>query len=127
VITLDSTPADVKSGMSASVSITTAEADNVLAVPAIALVGANGSYSVQVMGSDGTITDVPVTVGLITTQYAAITAGLTAGDTVVTGTSSPRTSTASTTTNAGSLTGGFGGGFGGGGGTFTRNRTGGQP
>ena len=127
VITLDSTPADVKSGMSASVSITTAEADNVLAVPAIALVGANGSYSVQVMGADGTITDVPVTVGLITTQYAAITSGLNAGDSVVTGTSSPRTSTASTTTNAGSLTGGFGGGFGGGGGTFTRNRTGGQP
>jgi hypothetical protein len=111
--------------MSASVSITTAEADNVLAVPAIALVGASGSYSVRVMAADGTISTVPVTVGLITTQYAAITAGLNAGDAVITGTSSPRTSTASTTTNAGSLTGGFGG-FGGGGGTFVRNR-GGQP
>lgn len=128
VITLDSTPADVKSGMSASVSITTAEADNVLAVPAIALVGGNGSYSVRVMAADGSISTVPVTVGLTTTQYAAITAGLNAGDTVVVGTSSPRTSTASTTT-AGGLTGGFGGGFGGGnfGGGGTRNRTGGQP
>ena len=73
VITLDSTPADVKAGMSASVSITTAEADNVIAVPAIALVGSNGSYGVRVMGADGSISTVPVTVGLITTQYAAIT------------------------------------------------------
>ena len=56
VITLDSTPADVKAGMSASVSITTAEADNVIAVPAIALVGSNGNYSVRVMAADGTIT-----------------------------------------------------------------------
>jgi multidrug efflux pump subunit AcrA (membrane-fusion protein) len=124
VITLDSTPADVKTGMSASISITTAEADNVIAVPAIALVGSSGSYSVRVMGSDGTITDVPVTVGLTTTQYAAITSGINAGDSVVVGTSTPRTSTA--TTNAGNLTGGFGGGFGGGG-TFTRGRNGSQP
>jgi multidrug efflux pump subunit AcrA (membrane-fusion protein) len=125
VITLDSTPADVKSGMSASVSITTAEADNVLAVPAIALVGSTGSYGVRVMAADGSISTVPVTVGLTTTQYAAITSGLNAGDTVVIGTSSPRTSTATTT--AGGLTGGFGGGFGGGNfGGGTRNRTG-QP
>jgi multidrug efflux pump subunit AcrA (membrane-fusion protein) len=125
VITLDSTPADVKTGMSASVSITTAEADNVLAVPAIALVGSNGSYGVRVMAADGSITTVPVTVGLTTTQYAAITSGLNAGDTVVVGTSSPRTS--STTTNAGSLTGGFGGGFGGNFGGGGGGRNGGQP
>ncbi|HEY7938096.1 MAG TPA: HlyD family efflux transporter periplasmic adaptor subunit [Candidatus Limnocylindrales bacterium] len=114
VISLDTTPSDVKAGMSASVSITTAEADNVIAVPAIALVGSSGSYGVRVMGADGTISTVPVTVGLITTQYAAITGGVSAGDTVVVGVSTPRTSTAATTTNAGSLTGGFGG-FGGGG------------
>jgi macrolide-specific efflux system membrane fusion protein len=126
VITLDTTPTDVKAGMSASVSITTAEADNVLAIPAIALVGSNGSYGVRVMAADGSISTVSVTVGLITTQYAAITAGLNAGDTVVTGVSTPRTSTATTTTNAGSLTGGFGGGFGGfptgGGGTNRRGQ-----
>ncbi len=122
VITLDSTPADVQTGMSASVSITTAEADNVLAVPAIALVGANGSYTVRVMGTDGSISSVPVTVGLTTTQYAAITSGINAGDAVVIGTSSPRTAS---TTNAGNLTGGFGG-FGGGG-NFNRNRTPTQP
>jgi macrolide-specific efflux system membrane fusion protein len=121
VITLDSTPADVRDGMSASVSITTAEADNVIAVPAIALVGSSGNYTVRVMQADGSITAVPVTVGLTTTQYAAITSGITAGDTVVVGTSTPRTTTAGTTTNPGSLTGGFGGGFGGGG-TFTRGR-----
>jgi multidrug efflux pump subunit AcrA (membrane-fusion protein) len=124
VITLDKTPADVKTGMSASVSITTAEADNVIAVPAIALVGSNGSYSVRVMAADGSISEVPVTVGLTTSQYAAVTSGLNAGDTIVVGVSTPKTSTASnTTTNPGSLTGGFGGGFGGnfpGGGT--RNR-----
>ncbi len=113
VITLDSAPADVKVGMSASVSITTAEADNVLAVPAVALVGSSGSYGVRVMASDGSIMTIPVTVGLITTQYAAITGGINAGDTIVVGISTPRTSTTSTTTNPGSLTGGFGGGFGG--------------
>ena len=114
VITLDSTPADVRAGMSASVSITTAEADNVLAIPAIALIGSTGSYGVRVMAADGSISTVSVTVGLITTQYAAITAGLSAGDTVVTGVSTPRTSTATTTTNGGGLGGGFGGGLTGG-------------
>jgi len=125
VITLDSTPADVKAGMSASVSIITAEADNVIAVPATAVVGSNGSYGVRVMAADGSISTVPVTVSLTTSQYAAITSGIAAGDTVVVGVSTPRTAT-STTTNPGSLTGGFGGGFGGGG---TRNRapTGTQP
>ena len=126
LVGLDSTPAGTAAGMSASISVTIQQAANVIAVPATALVGSGGQYEVRVLDSSGAVQLVPVTVGLVTTSLAEIQSGLSAGDTVVVGTSSPRTSTATTTTNAGSLTGGFGG-FGGGAGGGTRNRTGGQP
>jgi membrane fusion protein, macrolide-specific efflux system len=64
------------------------------------------------MNADGSTTVKSVSVGLVTTSYAQITAGLNVGDVVVTGTSTTRTGT---TTGGGvnvqSLTGG--GGFGG--------------
>jgi multidrug efflux pump subunit AcrA (membrane-fusion protein) len=98
--------------MTASVTVTTASVDNATRVPATALQGsATAGYTVQVMNSDGTITVKTVSVGLVTTSYAQITAGLTSGDTVVTGTSTTRTGT-TTTGNGGvnvqSLTGGGG-------------------
>ena len=120
-VTLTSPPATVLAGMSASVTVTTAEADNVLRVPATALQGsASAGYSVLVMNSDGSTTSRTVQVGLVTTSMAQITSGLSAGDTVVTGTVSNKNTT--TTTTAGgagginSLPGGGvtgpGGGFG---------------
>ena len=41
--------------MSAEITIVLAEADNALAVPAIALSGTEGSYTVRVMNADGNV------------------------------------------------------------------------
>jgi len=110
-VTLDSTDATLRSGMSASISVTTASASDVLAIPAIALNGTAGDYTVNVVASDGSVSAVGVQVGLVTSSLAQITSGLSAGDRVETGSSTARTGTTTTTTG--------GGGFGGGG-TFTR-------
>jgi len=114
LVSLPQPPAGTASGMSASISITTAEVDNVLAVPAISLVGsvANG-YSVRVLDASGQPQSVSVQVGLVTSALAEIQSGIAQGQTVVTGTSSTRTSTSTT------QGGGFGvPGVGGGGGQF---------
>jgi macrolide-specific efflux system membrane fusion protein len=95
--------------MSATVTVTTASVDDVLRVPATALSGsATAGYTVEILGSDGNPTAKTVEVGLVTTSMAEIKSGLTAGETVVTGTSSSKSG--STTTSGGinvnSLTGG---------------------
>jgi macrolide-specific efflux system membrane fusion protein len=95
------------------VAITTASATGVIAIPAIALTGANGNYAVRVLDSAGQVQTVPVVVGLTTSTLAEITSGLTEGQTVITGTTAARTGTTTTTTTGGF--GGFGGGFPGGG------------
>jgi macrolide-specific efflux system membrane fusion protein len=105
VVTIDPAPDGTASGMSADIDVTTAEASNVLSVPATALSGSQGNYSVRVLGADGVPTSQAVQVGLVTSSLAEITAGLTEGETVVTGVNAARTGTAATT----------GGGFGGGG------------
>jgi multidrug efflux pump subunit AcrA (membrane-fusion protein) len=112
LVSLPQPPLGTASGMSASISITTKEVDNVLAVPAISLVGsvANG-YSVRVLDASGQPQSVSVQVGLVTSSLAEIQSGLTQGETVVTGTSSSRTST-STSTGGGIGIPGVGGGGG---------------
>jgi macrolide-specific efflux system membrane fusion protein len=96
--------------MTAEVTITIDSATGVMTIPAAALRGTTGAYTVLVMGADGTPTAQPVEVGLITNTTAEIKSGLDLGQEVITGVSNPATST---TTTAG---GGFGGGgFGGGG------------
>jgi macrolide-specific efflux system membrane fusion protein len=104
--------------MSADVSVTTAQALSVLAVPAAALTGSSGAYAVRVIDAAGQVQARSVTVGLVTSAQVEVKSGLTEGETVVTGLASTRT----TTTNAGGF-GGFGGGTGGG----TRIITPGQP
>ena len=114
LVSLPQPPAGTASGMSASISITTAEADGVLAVPAIGLVGstANG-YSVRVLDGSNQPQLVSVQVGLVTSSLAEIQSGISQGTVVVTGTSSTRTTT------TGTQGGGFGvPGVGGGGGQF---------
>jgi macrolide-specific efflux system membrane fusion protein len=101
--------------MTADVTITTASAEAVLNVPIAALRGTEGSYTVLVMGPDGQPTSQAVEVGLVTSNAAEITAGLTEGQTVVTGVSTAQTGT--TTTNGG-FNGGGGIGIPGGGGGF---------
>ncbi|HEX5148687.1 MAG TPA: HlyD family efflux transporter periplasmic adaptor subunit [Candidatus Limnocylindrales bacterium] len=108
VVALDNPPAGTASGMTAEVQVTTAEAANVLAVPAEAINGSDGNYSVMVLGADGQPAAQPVEVGLITSDLAEISSGLNEGDTVVTGISRAQTGTATTT--GGGLGGGLGGG-----------------
>jgi macrolide-specific efflux system membrane fusion protein len=103
-VSLDNAPTDVRSRMSADVSVATATATNVIAVPSIALSGANGNYAVRVLTADGQVEVRAVEVGLMTSSLAEIKSGLNAGDQVVTGTVSTRQNT----------TGGFGTGLGGG-------------
>jgi multidrug efflux pump subunit AcrA (membrane-fusion protein) len=86
-------------GMSAEVEIVTAQADNALAIPAIALSGTNGSYTVRVLLDDGTIETRDVSVGLVTSDLAQVTSGIEDGEVVVTGTSADRTSTSVSGTN----------------------------
>jgi multidrug efflux pump subunit AcrA (membrane-fusion protein) len=100
LVSLAQPPAGTASGMSASISITTAQASNVLAVPSIALVGsATAGYSVRVLDSASQPQLVSVQVGLVTSSMAEIQSGISAGTAVVTGTSSSRTN--STTTQGG--------------------------
>jgi macrolide-specific efflux system membrane fusion protein len=103
-ITLDSAPATLKAGMTADVTVTTASATNVLAVPAAALRGSAGNYSVLVM-TNGTAQARAVSVGLVTSSMVQITNGLAAGELVVIGTSSTQRTTNTVTNGPG------GGGF----------------
>lgn len=119
-VQLASAPAKALPGMSAQVAITISEADNVVAVPAIALIGTSGNYSVRVIGASGAVTVVPVHVGLVTTSLAEIKSGVSAGDAIVTGTTSSLNSTSSTGTGAFPGAGLGGGGAFPGGGTFVR-------
>jgi len=94
-IELASPPKELRSGMTADITITTASAEAVLAVPAAAIRGIAGNYSVLVL-ANGAPEVRPVTVGLMTSSLVEITSGLSAGELVVTGTSSQqRTGTGS--------------------------------
>jgi macrolide-specific efflux system membrane fusion protein len=114
-ISIQGAPATVRPGMTASITITIDSATGVLTVPAAALRGTAGSYTVLVMGTDAQSAaqpvSTPVQVGLVTNTTAEIKSGLSAGEVVVTGINTPQTGTATTT--GGGLNGGFGG-FGGG-------------
>jgi hypothetical protein len=110
-IALDAPPSTLRPGMSADVSIVTASASGVLAIPSRALSGSAGSYTVRVVNADGTIETRAVTVGLVTSSLAEIQSGLQAGERVVTGTSSAQQAAGQ---NAGGFFGGGGRGLGGG-------------
>jgi len=118
-VALTNPPTGTLPGMTADVTITTASAANVLTVPSEALGGTAGNYTVRTLGADGVPQAQPVTVGLVTSTLAEIKSGLTAGETVITGTTAARNATTTTTTpNRGGFGGGGlgGGGFVGGGG-----------
>jgi hypothetical protein len=106
-VTLADPPASVRSGMSSDVEITIAEAADVVAVPAAALSGSNGNYTVQVATANGGVEPRTVTVGLVTESLAEIQSGVAAGEEVIVGTASDRASTGDADEA------GFGGGFGG--------------
>jgi macrolide-specific efflux system membrane fusion protein len=116
-VTLENPGPAVKAGMSSNVTITVAEAPNVIAVPSAAVKGTTGNYTVSVPNGSGGSTAKAVTVGLVTNSYTEIQSGIAEGDSVVIGTLSSAAQAAggSTVTNGGN----FGGGaFPIGGGTF---------
>ncbi len=104
----DTTP-EALPGMSADLTIVIAEAENAVAVPAIAVSGSGDTHTVRVLAADGTVETRNVQVGLVTSDLAQITSGISDGETVVTGSSSDR---AASSTSTGTTGGGFnGGGF----------------
>ena len=121
LIDLASPPPAIRSGMTADITITTASATGVLAVPAAAIRGTAGSYTVLVL-ANGTPEARPVTVGLMTSDLVEVRSGVVAGDQVVIGTSSQQRSTTGNPFGPGGGTfvgpagGGGGGRFNGGGG-----------
>jgi len=108
LVTLDAAPDSARPGMSADVTVVTAQAADVLAVPTAAVDGSAGDYTVSVMNADGTLDVRTVGVGLVTDEFTEITSGLSEGETVVTGTASAQ----QTTTNNGGFGTFGGGGFG---------------
>jgi macrolide-specific efflux system membrane fusion protein len=111
-VALTQPPETLRAGMTADVTITTASANGVLAVPAAALRGTSDNYSVLVLTATGTPEARPVTVGLITSSLVEVKTGLTAGEVVVTGTSSTQRATTGTGAGGIVLPGGGGGGGG---------------
>ena len=75
-----------------------------MTIPAAALRGTNGAYTVLTLGADGTPVAQPVEVGLVTNTTAEIKSGLSVGQEVVTGVNTPATGT-TTTTGGGSAAG----------------------
>jgi membrane fusion protein, macrolide-specific efflux system len=111
-VALNAPPATLRPGMTADVTITTASAGGVLAVPAAAIRGQSGAYTVLVLTAAGTAESRPVTVGLMTSSLVEIKSGLNAGDVVITGTSSQQRAGAATGGQGNFVVpGGGGGGF----------------
>jgi hypothetical protein len=98
-VTLDSPPAGVRLGASATVSITTGQADSTLVVTSSAVTTIGQRHTVTVLRG-GQQSVIPVQVGLVGDNGTQILSGLSAGDTVV---------LPSTTTTSGGGFPGFGG------------------
>jgi RND family efflux transporter MFP subunit len=123
-VALADVPATVRSGMSADVTITIDSATGVLTVPAAALRGTNGNYSVLVLDASGAPQAQAVEVGLVTNTSAEIKSGLAEGTEVVTGTATAQTNATTTGGFGGPVTIPGGGGTFVGGGNFRGNRNG---
>jgi macrolide-specific efflux system membrane fusion protein len=116
---IDNTTSRLKPGMSATVSVVTAEEDNVVHVPTSAVSGSGSNATVTVLRA-GKQVSVPVVAGITGDSSTAIISGLASGSTVVlpsVSIQSTSSGTASTggTGGGGARTGRVGGGFGGGG------------
>lgn len=81
----DSLPTGSRIGMTVSATIDIARHTGVVSVPAAAVDTQGGHDTVQVLGAEGAIRTVRVTVGLVGDSTVEITSGLTAGQRVVTG------------------------------------------
>ncbi|MFE0463026.1 efflux RND transporter periplasmic adaptor subunit [Kitasatospora sp. NPDC058965] len=112
----------LRTGMSATISVVTGEADNALSVSAAALSGTGANRTATVVKPDGTTSRVQVGVGVQGDTTVQVVSGLSEGDKVQI---VPTTSGGSNGFPSGSFPGGFGGGAGGFGGGGGGTRTGG--
>ncbi len=80
-ITSDTT--NLRTGLSASVQVTTGEADNALYVPTTAITGTGAASTVTIQSADGTTTRQNVVVGVQGNTDVQIVSGLTLGQKVV--------------------------------------------
>ncbi|GAA2249895.1 MULTISPECIES: efflux RND transporter periplasmic adaptor subunit [Kitasatospora] len=115
VLQIDGDTSSLRTGLSATISVITGEADNALSVPTAALSGTGDSRTATVVHDDGSTERVDVTAGVEGDSTVQVVSGLTEGEHV------QLTSTTAGTGNGfpgGSFPGlgGGGGGFGGGGG-----------
>ena len=84
-ISVPNAPTGLRAGMTAQASITTEERLGVVAAPVTALVPTEDGFVVRVQAEDGTISNVPVEVGIRGGYWVEIVSGLSEGDRVVTG------------------------------------------
>jgi len=84
-VSVPNAPAGLRAGMTAQASITTEERLGVVAAPVTALVPTAEGFVVRLQAEDGTISNVPVEVGIRGGYYVEIVSGLSEGDRVVTG------------------------------------------
>ncbi len=125
VITPDVMDKSVKGGMTVSVSIITATARNVLAVPSAAVKSAGPGKYVQIL-QDGQPVNVTVEVGMSSDVYTEITSGLTEGQEIIVATTTSGSTATTQSQGNGLRPGGFNidgngppsGGFPSGGGSF---------
>ena len=82
-VSMDSVPAGVQPGMSASISVTTDEVSDVLAVPQSAIATIGEVSTVEVLQPDNTSLTAEVTLGLKGDSLTEITSGVTAGQILV--------------------------------------------
>jgi macrolide-specific efflux system membrane fusion protein len=108
IVTLDSPDAQIKPGLTASVSVTVLGKENVLVLPTTAVTARGTNATVQVR-KDGKLTPTQITIGLRGDETIEIASGLAAGDQVVTITT-VSTGTNRTTTGTTGITGGLTGG-----------------
>jgi len=121
VVSLPSSATGLFTGSTATISVVTSEAKNVLAVPTSA-VTTNGTLQYVLVLSSGNLVEKKVKVGLVGYTYTQVISGLNEGDSVVLADYAEAVPTSNTATVGGfGGTGGFGGagGFGGGAGRFT--------
>ncbi|MEY2900310.1 MAG: hypothetical protein RL247_476 [Actinomycetota bacterium] len=84
-ISIPSPPDGLRAGMTAQASITTEERLGAIAAPVTALVETPEGFFARVQAEDGTVTNVPVEIGIRGGYYVEILSGLSEGDRVVTG------------------------------------------
>lgn len=106
-VVLDEQAEGLRPDMTATADIMTQVAENVLMVPSTAVKTSGDTKYVEVLGADGSLTKVTVTLGVSDDTSAEIKSGLTEGATVVVGSTTASTSSTTSSSSTGRSSGGF--------------------